>query len=75
MQHEEIKQLAEAYGFLEIESKNPHMYSFQKEENNDARINVYFTTGTVTVQYKSAKPMKSHKQVELEEFEDILMNI
>lgn len=72
---EQITELAGAYGFIEVKSKNPHMISFQKEEDTDCRINFYFTTGTLTVQYRSAKPSSVHRNITLEAFEDILQNI
>lgn len=74
---QQIKGLAGAYGFIEVlPQKNPHMISFRKEEDGDARINYYFTTGTVQVQYKNEiKPQRIERKVTLEMFEDILQNI
>ena len=41
--------LLEAYGWEKISSKNVWMWSFIKA---DRRLNIYFTTGTVTAQGK-----------------------
>ncbi|NBW09225.1 MAG: hypothetical protein EBR82_14495 [Caulobacteraceae bacterium] len=43
------KELAPHYGWVEVESKNPKMISFVKD---DVRMNIYFTTGTITFQEK-----------------------
>jgi hypothetical protein len=40
-------EIAESYGWEQIVSKNKYMYSFLKD---DVRLNIYFTTGTVTFQ-------------------------
>ena len=46
---EQITELCEGMGWFSIPSKNPWMISFKKEETNQ-RINVYFTTMTVTIE-------------------------
>ncbi len=66
--NEEIKQLVEAYGGEEIESKNPHMTSFRI---NDDRINYYFTTGTTTIQNETDAPSKYVIKT-LEDMEEML---
>jgi len=43
------KELASHYGWVEVESKNPKMISFVQD---DVRMNIYFTTGTITFQEK-----------------------
>lgn len=74
MNIEEIKNLAGAYSWLPIESKNKYMISFKHEET-EARMNIYFTTMTITIQwpYELNKKPKSYKKVNsLEELENIL---
>lgn len=69
----DFKELASAYGYTTIKpEKNPFMFSFKKEEDPNARINVYYTTMTVTVQYKDGQKMKSFREVDIDTFEEIL---
>ena len=72
---EQFQSLAEAYGYLSIESKNPLMWSY-RNESQTVRINYYFTTGTLTIQYsKSNKPLKNIKRIFSDvDFEEILIN-
>ena len=51
------------------------MISFKKEEESPCRINYYFTTGTVQVQFTDGRQAQIHKNVTLDQFEDILMAI
>lgn len=44
---DELKELLSAYGWEEIVSKNKYMWSFIK---GDARLNYYFTSGSMTIQ-------------------------
>lgn len=49
-----IDGLVGAYGWVPIESKDPHMFSWQKEKETvwgiqRSRLNFYFTTGTITI--------------------------
>lgn len=69
-------EIAESYGFKEITpQKNPHMISFKKEDDNNVRINYYFTTGTIQVQFSDrTKKPEIHRIVTLSKFEDILMS-
>lgn len=72
----QIKDLASACGFSLINPEpNPWMISFKKEENPIARINIYWTTMTVTVQYKGGRRMKTFRRVSLSQLEDILQDI
>lgn len=53
MKIEEIKELASVFGWVDLgEQKNRLMLSFRNEANED-RMNVYYTTMTVTVQTKN----------------------
>lgn len=48
--HSEIlRQLFATYGWNEVESKNTVMISF-KHDDCRGRINLYYTTGTITIQ-------------------------
>ena len=47
MDIDDIKHLMHIYGWQFVTSKNPNMISFV---NDEARINYYFTTGTITKQ-------------------------
>lgn len=49
---EDMKNLVKAYSWIEIPSKNPIMYSFRHEERK-IRMNIYFTTMTITLQGES----------------------
>ncbi len=69
---QEMIQLIEAYGWLSIPSKNPFMISFTDEEDTE-RMNVYFTTGTITIQ-SNDKPIKTWKGIQnITQLETILM--
>lgn len=71
---DQVTQLAEAYGYVLIEpQKNPYMISFKKEEDPIWRINVYYTTMTVQVQNYKNGEMAIYKQVDISDFEDILI--
>lgn len=62
-----------ALGWDKIESKNPIMYSYIKE---DMRLNYYFTTGTTTVQSKSRGLIKNEKDITTpEQMEEIICTI
>lgn len=69
---EQFTQLANGYAWIEIPSKNPYMISFQKEEDSNARINYYFTTGTLTIQSWNT-PCTTVKNCTLDQFEDLLI--
>jgi len=63
----EIKELLTALGWTDLgQQKNPYMMSFIY---NGVRMNVYFTTMTVTVQ--SSLGIKTYRDVTLEELEKI----
>ena len=74
MQKDFLK-LAEAYGWQEIESKNPYMHSLKGESGGfEYRMNVY-NTGKIQIQpigvkHSSGAIFTAHT---LEEFEDVLM--
>lgn len=68
---EEITSLLENYGWNKIAKiKNPLMISFNHEEYN-ARINFYYTTGTITIQTLNGV-IKTFRELSLEEFEQEL---
>ena len=67
---QQIAELCEGLGWLPIHSKNPHMISFKQEET-DRRLNVYYTTMTVTVE-DDQHNQQHHRNVDLEQLELIL---
>ncbi len=73
----EFKELASAYGWVEIESKNPYMHSLRTEDREqDYRMNVY-NTGTIQVQPIGIKHYSGriYKGIETpEDFEQILID-
>ncbi len=71
---EQVINLMESMGYIEIESKNPYMVSFYKEETNDPRINIYYTTMTMQVQYKSGSNW-IEKGLSLSKLEELIDNI
>lgn len=64
MSQEQIIGLIGGYRWEEIPSKNPYMWSFQKfdDDKTYSRMNIYFTTWTVTIQDSKGK---------LETFKDV----
>lgn len=71
MKKEDFISLANAYGWESVVSKNHVMISFTR---NAWRMNIYFTTGTITFQDKTGEA-KNFRFVDTEErFETILMN-
>ena len=74
--NQQLIELASAYGWILIESKNPYMISFKKEEDCGIRINVYFTKMTITVQDKeNPTECKTYYQQSILDFEKILMDL
>lgn len=72
---EQLIQIAAELGWEEVvPQRNPVMISFCQDYGMNPRVNVYFTTMTVSVQYKSGKA-SYHKDVTLEEFREILNNL
>lgn len=71
-----INELAGALGWILIEpQKNPYMISFKLEESDEIRINIYFTTMTVTVQSRASfGSCKTFKEVDLNLLEQIFTN-
>ncbi len=67
---ENIKELCEGLGWVSIHSRNPYMISFMQEETN-RRLNVYFTTMTVTIE-DEGHHQSHHRDVTLEELEKLL---
>ncbi len=67
---EQITELCKALGWFPIASKNPLMISFRQEET-ERRLNVYFTTMTVTVEDDN-HIQHHHRNVTLEDLELIL---
>lgn len=67
MNQEQIRGLVGAYGWEEIPSRNPYMYSYKG--NFGERMNFYYTTGTLTIQTQDGK-LKMTKNIRtLEELE------
>jgi hypothetical protein len=64
--------LAGAYGVSCIESKNPVMWSYRHDEKK-YRINYYFTTGTLTIQFANGKIMTFRKIWSDADFEELLI--
>ncbi len=63
---EEIIPLIKAYGWVDLgQQRNPYMVSFVHEEYGD-RMNVYFTTMTITVQPKSGGSCDTYKNVSMD---------
>lgn len=72
MNKELIVQMAGAFGWQDMgPQKNAYMISF-KNETGTIRLNVYFTTMTVTVQHIASGSIQSHRDVEMAQFERIL---
>lgn len=73
----EFIELANSYGWNEIESKNPYMYSLATEDREqDYRINVY-TTGKVQVQPRGIKHSSGRMYenvTTVEKFEQVLQD-
>lgn len=65
---DQFTELAIALSWGPIESKNPYMISFKRE---DERLNYYFTTGTVTVQSPAGIP-RTQKDITIEKLEPFL---
>ncbi len=72
MQKTEIAELAGAYGWVPIESRNRFMLSFRREESR-TRMNFYFTTGTVTFDTYEGQHDSRRDVVSAEEFENVLI--
>jgi hypothetical protein len=72
---EQIRGLAEGMGWIEIlPQNNPRMISFKDEEFENYRINIYFTTMSVTVQSKKKWGIiENLKQVSLTALEKLFL--
>ncbi len=73
---EEIKALCEGMGWIEIlPKKNPVMISFHPEEKDNIRMNIYFTTMTVTIQDKNNSRgfCETHRDCNIEKLEALLI--
>lgn len=68
MKENEITGLVGAYGWEQIPSKNPYMYSYTHKEKG--RMNFYFTTGTLTLQNSEGKLKTSRGIMTLEALEN-----
>ena len=67
---ESVIELLSAFGWIDIrQEENPYMLSF-KNEQNEKRINYYFTTGTITCQGEIFCSV--YKNITLEGLEDKL---
>lgn len=73
MKKELIKGLVECYGWRETPSNNDYMYSFiaELEGHPASRLNVYFTTMSVSVQSYNRREPKYYKDVDLVKLEMI----
>lgn len=69
---ENLTELAGAYGWNPIESKNKYMISFRRDENPE-RMNIYFTTMTVTIDKSDGMCAVYRGVSSLAAFEDILI--
>ena len=68
----ELKLLCEGLGWIDLgEQRNPYMISFAPEEHINIRMNIYYTTMTVTIQ-KSNRFCETYKNVGYKELEKIL---
>lgn len=75
MNKKDIEQLIEKYGFTNL---GPQKMSILIScEYKDTRINIYTTTGTVTVQLKSEKydPGEIFKKVDIDYLEQIFQDV
>ncbi len=76
---DQIVQIAKEMGWEEIfPQKNPVMISFQRDKECNPRVNVYYTTMTVSVQYKDGynnNKAMYHKDVSLRQFREILQEL
>ena len=72
MNKEQLDLIVHGYSWKEIHSKNPYMRSFVKD---DIRMNIYFTTMTITFQSRSQNMgTTSYKNINnMILLEDILM--
>lgn len=67
-----IKLLCEGMGWIDLgPQKNPYMMSFVPEETSTIRMNIYFTTMTVTIQ-KSRRFCETYKNMGFVELEKLL---
>lgn len=69
MEKKDIRELVGTYGWVEIPSKNIYMISFSKDESKE-RMNVYFTTMTVTIDGKDGSCIV-HRKVDVNQLEKI----
>lgn len=69
--HDAKRQLLKAFSWKKIDSLNPYMVSYVKEETN-IRLNYYFTTNTLTVDTKK-EPCHVHRNVTSANLEEILL--
>lgn len=74
-QIEQMKELICAFGWIDLgPQKNEWMISFQHEESK-YRLNVYYTTGTVTLQAPRSRFPKTWKGIDnLTKLEAIIQN-
>lgn len=71
----QIKELVCAFGWTDLgDQKNSFMISFRHEESK-YRLNIYYTTGTVTLQAPRSRFPKTWKGIDsLDKLEGILQN-
>lgn len=69
-----VRELCVGMGWVDLGTqKNLYMVSFQKESTKD-RLNIYFTTMTVTLQARKSRFPKMWRKVTMDELESILQN-
>ncbi len=72
---QEIKMFCEGMGWKEIlPRRNPVMISFRPEENYRVRLNVYYTTMTVTIQDRDSSRgfCETYRDVTMDMLEKLL---
>ena len=75
MQKEQIIQIAENFGWTDlVPQKNPWMISFTYKDTG-TRCNVYYTTGTVSIQKKDGTFKYYYNTDTEEKYEPIFLNI
>lgn len=72
MNKHEIISTAGSVDWTQIDSPNLYMLSFRNEVTG-ARANIYFTTGTVTIQ-RGDEACQVFRKVDIKQFEKILTN-
>ena len=69
----DVTELAAAYGWTDLGLQKAPMWSYRHEEKG-IRMNVYYTTGTVSFQKASMTPSYHRDVATLEDFERLFGN-